>query len=186
MNSTDKKIVSELINKYGLEKVMWMLEVDKEFLNYMKYSGSVSINSSPVTKLYCETDDSQIFTNGTTSIFYLNEKILDFDLLNQLSQQPVSTNTEEMNKYMDTANYYMGYARLSISLNDDHGLVCVKKFDQDLETISHNEFRLLRLLLKRPSIHASVQNQIIYAEGENGYAYVLTKKRNQQLLLYKK
>lgn len=186
MNLTDKKIVSELINKYGLEKVMWMLEVDKEFLNYMKYSGSVSINSSPVSKLYCETDDSQIFTNGTTSIFYLNEKILDFDLLNQLSQQPVFDEINEVNKYIDTANHYLGDAMLSTSLTNDHGFVYLKKFNEDSETISYNEFRLLELLLKKPTIQASLKNQIIYAEGENGYAYVLTKKNNQQLLLYKK
>ena len=57
-----------------------------------------------------------------------------------------------------------------------------EKFILDDETtISINEYRLIKLLLENAKIYLSKKNSIIYAEGDNGYAYVLGKKDRKQL-----
>ena len=182
MEEKDNKIISELINKYGIEKVKRMIKLDNEFIDYMSNPGKFIINRKQEPKLYCETENSQIFTNGLTSIFYLNNKELDFNLLKQLTLQPTLVEPNEINKYLEKSNDLFGNARTSVTLTNDHGLVYLKKLKEDIETFSLNEFKLLFLLLKDPIIYASLKNTMIYAESEKGYAYILTKKNNMQLL----
>lgn len=182
MEQKDNKIISELINKYGIEKVKRMIDLDNEFIDYMSNPGKFIINRKQEPKLYCETENSQIFTNGLTSIFCLNNKELDFNLLKSLTLQPTLVELNEINKYIERANDLFGCARTSVALTNDKGLVYLKKLKEDIETLSLNEFRLLFLLLDDPIMYASLKNTMLYAESEKGYAYILTRKNGEQLL----
>ena len=177
MDELDKKMISDLISKYGIEKVEWLIKVNEQLLNYMGDS-----NRNIKSKLCCETLNSQIFTNGLTSIFYLNKKQLDFNLLKQLTNPPIFVEKNELDKYFVKSNDLFGDAKLSISITAEKSLIYFKKLKEDMETISVNEYKLLRLLLKNPEIYASLKNTIIYAESEQGYAYILTKKNREQLI----
>jgi hypothetical protein len=53
--------------------------------------------------------------------------------------------------------------------------------NSNLDTISINEYKLIKMLLEEVKIYKSSENPIIYAEGKNGYAYVLGRKDNKQL-----
>ena len=57
-----------------------MLEVNKQFLDYMNNQNNIIVSKNKNIKLCNETNDGQMFTNGRTSVFYLKDKILDLDI----------------------------------------------------------------------------------------------------------
>lgn len=174
MNESDKKIISDLINKYGIKEIEWLIATNKELLNYMI--------KSKEKKSYFENSNEQVFTNGYTSVFYLNQKKLDFDLLKKIDNPPTLVDKKEINKYFEKSEKLFGDWKTPIYLKDDHGLVFYKNLKEDLITITLNEYKLLKLLLKNPKIYASLKNTLIYAESEHGHAYILSKKNREQLI----
>lgn len=188
MTEIDRDILLELLNKCSTEELQKELDIYKEIFEYIKETKkSYTINANPRNFLYNEENNTQIFTNQRTSIFCLNDKIFDFDKikLNQKisSNQIELAKQEEINKYFDTSKRYFGDSWYSsVSLVNSNGLTYYKIFEE-LTTISLNEYKLIKLLLKNPKIYASCKNSILKVEGENGYAYVLGYKNGGQLIL---
>ena len=174
MNESDKRIFTKLINKYGIKELEWLIESNKELLNYMI--------ESKEKKIFFENLNEQIFTNGNTSVFYLNQKKLDFDILKQVDNPPTLVGKDEINKYFEKSEKLFGNWKSPIYLKNDHGLVFYKNLKEELITITLNEYKLLKLLLKSPKIYASLKNTLIYAESEYGHAYILSKKNREQLI----
>ena len=84
---------------------------------------------------------------------------------------------EELEKHIDTSKAYFGNAYSKVmSTNDTENI-------SDKDIFSINEYRLIRLLIKKPKLFTSCNNSVLYAKGENGYAYVLGKRNNKQLIL---
>lgn len=183
MNITDKKIISELINKYGIKNVQEMVELNKELLLYMNNPGETILNRENSPKLYSENGNSQIFTNSQTSVFYLNDKQLDFSLFKSehLKTHPLLAEKNELQKYIDTSIKYFSNSKVEISLNQDKNLIYFEDLNGMMRNISLNEYKLIKLLLKNPKIYASAENTIIHAESEKGFAYVLTRGLGKKL-----
>lgn len=188
MNENDKKTMIELVNKYGYKKVLWMLEVNKQFLDYMNNQDSIIANRNKNIKLCNETDNGQLFINGRTSVFYLNDKILDFDILksNELEQKYTYADEDEIKKYFNRAQQLFGSAETITTIKEGYVLPFINKIDGSIETMSLNEYKLIHLLLDEAKIYTSRKHSIIYAESKKGYAYVLTKASGSQsqLVLY--
>lgn len=84
---------------------------------------------------------------------------------------------EELKEYFDTSKRYFGRSYSKTKQINDRGIVT-----EDGVDFSVNEYKLIRYLLKNPEFYTSGENSIMYAEGENGYAYVLGYKKGSQLL----
>jgi len=186
MNKLDRDILLELLNKYNKEEIQKELDKYKEILNYINNTEKLfAINCEPRHFLYTEENNTQIFTNQRTSIFSLNEKTLNFEKLKLDSKIKVSqmsiAKPDELQKYFDTSKRYFGHAYSKVIDTDDKEIVCGISCDK--VSFSVNECKLIRRLLKNPKIYESCENSIIYATGENGFAYVLGKTKNKQLVL---
>ena len=186
MNNLNKKNILELIDKYGIEEIEKLIDLKKEILNYIKDTKKIhAINVEPKKIVYNE-DNKQIFTNQRTSIFCLNEKILNFNNL-KLSSESFSKQIElvkedEISKYFEKGKIYLGDSYYTdVSLVNSNGFVYYKIFT-DLTTISLNEYKLIKLLLKNPKMYAACKSSTLYVEGENGYAYVLGEKSGCQTI----
>lgn len=187
MNELEKNILLDLINEHGINELEKVLNITKEILNYIQeIKTTYTINESSRKLLYIEENEKQIFTNCRTSIFCLNEKIFNFEKLKLnpkiLPRKIELSKKENIDKFFDTSKRYFGNSWYSsVSLINDHGFTYYK-IGEELTTISLNEYKLIRLLLKNPKIYVSCKNSILKAEGENGYAYVLGYKKGSQLV----
>jgi len=187
MTEVDKDILLELLNQCNIEELQKELDTYKEIFEYIKETQKIyTINANPRNFLYNEENNNQIFTNQRTSIFCLNDKIFNFYKL-KLNEKISSNHIElakqnEISKYFDTSKRYFGDSWYSsVSLVNSNGLTYYK-IGEELTSISLNEYKLIRLLLKNPKIYASCKNSILKVEGENGYAYVLGDKKGSQLV----
>lgn len=172
MNESDKKIITELINRNGIKEIEWLIETNKYLLNYM--------SESKGNKSYYENSKEQIFTNGYTSVFYLSQKIFDFNLFKTFIDNPLNlVDKDEINKYFEKSRKLFGDWQRKIYLKNDRGFVFYRDDDENLITFRLNEYRLLKLLLKNPKIYASLKNPLIYAKSEYGHAYILGNKKRQ-------
>lgn len=186
MTELDKNMLLDLIHKYGVDELESVININKELLNYISETTSrYTINEQPRFFLYNEANNKQIFTNSRTSIFCLNNKILNFDKLKinlgTSSTQVTVAQPDELQKYFDKSEHYFKGWYSPATLTNDRGLV-FHETNGTIETILYNEYKLLRLLLKTPKIFAAEKNSILYAESENGYAYVLGKRKGSQLI----
>ena len=182
MTDLDRDILLELLREYNIDELQKELDNYKELSQYISETiKTYTINAKTRQFIYNEENTTQIFTNERTSIFFLNEKTLNFEKLKLDSKILVSqmsiVNPEELQKYLDTSIRYYGNAYSPVKYTNDRGIVSDKDF------FSINEYKLIRLLLKNPVLYTSCINPVLYAKGENGYAYVLGKRNNQQLIL---
>ena len=182
MTDLDRDIFLELIREYNIDELQKQLDNYRELSQYIaETKKTYAINEKPRRFIYNEENNTQIFTNERTSIFFLEEKILNFEKLKLDSKIFVSqisiVKPEELQKYLDTSIRYYGNAYSPVKYTNDRGIVSDKDF------FSINEYKLIRLLLKNPKLYTSYNNSVLHAKGENGYAYVLGKRNNQQLLL---
>lgn len=115
MNETDKKIILNLINTYGIKELDTIIELYKELINY--YNERDQFNS---TKCYYENDTNQIITNGRSSVIYLNERIIDFEILKnkELKELPKCVEKEKIEKYLEKGERYFGNAKMNINSYD--------------------------------------------------------------------
>lgn len=171
MNETDKKIILNLINTYGIKELDTIIELYKELINY--YNERDQFNS---TKCYFENNTNQIITNGRSSVIHLNERIIDFEILKskELKEIPKSVEKETIEEYIETGKRYLGDAIMKVSLSNDRGFIFYKNIKEETCQISLNEYKLIKLLLKNPIMYSSIRNSVIYFESEKGHAYVLT------------
>lgn len=171
MTETDKKIILNLINTYGIKELENIIELYKELINY--YNERDQFNS---TKCYYENNANQIITNGRSSVIYLNERIIDFEMLKSkdLKEVPKCVEKETIEEYLEKGKRYFGDARMNVSLTDDRGFIFYKNLKEEACQISLNEYKLIRLLLKNPIMYASIKNSVLYLESEKGHAYALT------------
>ena len=173
MKIEDLKIISKLIHTYGIKEFEKIAEMNSAFLNYM-----ISKDSNIQSK-YCETDSNQIFTNGKSSIFCLNNITIDFDLLKTDTNMPVSLNitSDEMDKYLDNSKKLFGENGVKVTafLTGSHtGMAFgIEQGNFKPNQIDLQDLKMIRLLLKNYNIYASINEQIFHIEGDNGYAYVL-------------
>ena len=187
MELQDLKIISELIHKYGIKAFEEVAEAHSLFLDYMQ--NNVSDNNSifysnnnlnTYSKFY-ENETSQIFTNCKNSIYCFKPKIINFDLLKTNTNNPIAlpAKEEEIKKYLDNAKKMLGEnpsPAYHLFKTNDYGTVIgieYHKYGSGTESISLEDYKLIRSLLKNIKIYVSKEEPIIHFEGENGYAYVL-------------
>jgi len=189
MELEDLKIISELIHKYGIKAFEKVAETHSLFLDYMQNNVSDnnlifhnSNDSNTYSKFY-ENETSQIFTNCKNSIYCFEPKIINFELLKTNTNNPIAlpASKEEIEKYLDNAKKMLGEnpapARYLFKTND-YGTVMgteFHKFGSGTESISLEDYKLIHSLLKNIKIYVSKEEPIIHFEGENGYAYVLSR-----------
>ena len=181
MTDLDRDIVLELLSKCNVEELEKELDIYKELLKYIEETKKTyAINEKPRNFLYNEENNTQIFTNERTSIFCLNEKLLNFEKLKLDPKIPVSQITiaepEELQKHFDTSKRYYGGAYSKVTAYNNREIISSEDF------FSVNEYKLIRLLLKNPELYISSVRPVLYAKGENGSAYVLGRRNNQQFL----
>ena len=185
MEINDMQILMELINKYGLNDLKKQIELNDQLYEYICCSQYKTIN-----KNYCfsynEDNKKQMFTNGRTSVFYLNEKILDFDsfkLSKGNSDIKLSlVDSNEFSMIFDENAKSFDFYQSPTYLSEEDDL----KFSTiyyETSKISLNEYKLLKLLLDNPKIYISRNTPAIYAESEKGHAYVMGRTNKIQYLL---
>ena len=182
MTDLDRDILLELLKVYNIEDIQKELNKYEELSQYITDTKKIySINETPRHFMYKEENNTQIFTNERTSIFFLNEKILNFEKLKLDSKIFVSqmsiVKPDELQKYLDTSKIYYGNTYSEVRYKNDSGIISNKYI------FSINEYKLIRLLLENPTLYISGINPVLYAKGENGYAYILGKSDEQQLIL---
>lgn len=183
MTEIDTNIILELINKYGVEELKKIIEMYEYLLTYIyETKTKYEINSKSRFFLYNE-NNNQVFTNERTSIFYLNNKIFNLNKLklndNITSSQIVSVETDGIQKYFDKSKKIFGNSFSQTTLKNSNGSIFYNSKGV-MGTISLTEYKLIKLLLKNPKVYTSCKNSAIYAEGENGFAYVLGNKDGKQ------
>ena len=86
----DKKIIKELIEKYGspqIEKFIRQEKLNNQKLELLMLEYLYTTNFDPTTKKYVNpcvsipTENNQYFSNGISSIFELNDQIIEKDWL---------------------------------------------------------------------------------------------------------
>lgn len=182
MTDLDRDILLELLREYNIDELQKEIDKYRELSQYVaETKNTYTINEKTRHFIYSEQNNTQVFTNERTSIFFLEEKILNFEKLKLDSKIFISkmriVKPEELQKYIDTAIRYYGNEYSSVKCTNDRGIISNKDF------FSINEYKLISLLLKNPKLYTSCNNSVLYAKGENGYAYVLGRRNNQQLLL---
>lgn len=184
MTEKDINVLTQLINECGIIEVEKVVQLNKEIITYIYNTRfKETINAEQPSFVYNENNNCQMFTNEKTSVFCINEKIVNLNLLvaNKDIKLSKSVFVEpiEMQKYFDKSKQLFGNNFQQV--RSIHADKFILSNNCNTETISINEYKIIKLLLKNPKIYASLKNSIIYAEGENGYAYVLGKKDNKQL-----
>jgi len=184
MNINDLNQLTLLINKYGIQDIKKFIEINDQLLTYIDETRIIdTINGKQSSFLYNEENNKILFTNQKTSVFCINKKIINLDLLlaNKEIQktQKLFVEPSEIQKYFDKSKQYFGswYEQVTSIHNNEFILTT----NDTWETINLNEYKLIKLLLENVKIYRSLKNSLVYAEGENGYAYVLGKKNNAQL-----
>lgn len=182
MNLNDLKILSNLIKTYGVVNIENFLEANKLFIEYMNEPEHSYSKIKTVDSLYAERDlrddKRQMFTNGETSVFCLNEKTLDFTILDTDGNMYPPSKLSSVNKieeYVEQAKTLLGDSIIPVSLILSNGVVLVEGYG-GVSAINVNETKLAELLLKSPKMYVSRINPVLYAESDKGYAYILGKK----------
>ena len=172
MQLEELKLLSKLIHSCGVKEIERIIDSNSTFLKYL--------NNFDLT-LFNENDNKQIITNQQTSVFYLNERVIDYDFVKESITDSLLkvTNDQEIYKYFNRANELFGNEKTKISIVNYSGMVigsCA-----NIDKINITDAKLMELLLKKPEIYASKENSILYAESEKGYAYILGSKNKKQL-----
>ena len=168
MQLNELKLLSNLIHSYGVDEINRIIDSNVEFLNYLKQSEK--------NILYNENNNIQTFTNCSSSVFFLKEKILDYELIKDKIKEEKVNNIQN---YIEQSKIWFGKNNPKAMLVNYAGMVI--SCNTAIDTISVLDAKLIELLLGKPNIYASKHNPILYAESEKGYAYVLGKKQKNQL-----
>ena len=131
MNELDIKTLLDLINKYGIIELEKIININKEILYYiLEARKNHCFNEQSKHLIYTELENKQVFTNQRTSIFYLNEKILNFDKIKinpELSSTSITlVNKDKIDKYFSISANYFGNWRTQTDLINDKGLIYYK------------------------------------------------------------
>lgn len=184
MEKNDEKTIVNLINQYGLDEIYQNLDLYKEFIEHMIKKNSYDF-STPT--LFCETENCQIFSNGKTSLFYLNTKVIDSSILNysklEKRREVILAQPEDFNEYLEKIKQYKGcwYGQEALTVNDSCRNVYTKDFEKQF---SKNAYKLLKILLKNPTIYISADRvPIMFAENEHGKAYIVGQNKEGQYVL---
>lgn len=171
MQLDELKLLSNLIHSYGVKEIKRIIDCNEKFLEYLNIYNSL---------LYTENDNYQLFTNQQTSVFCLNKKNIDYDYISSnIDKENIKIATkEEINKYLTKVNNLFGLKKNDVSLINYAGMV-IGGFSV-IDKININEAKLIQLLLKNPKMYTSKEKPILYAESEQGYAYVLGSKNGKQ------
>ena len=182
MEKNDEQKLIGLINQYGLNEVYRILNLNKEFIEHM-----IEINNYDfkTPTLFCETENGQIFSNGKTSLFYLNKKVFDPNILNysklEKKRDVVIAQPEDFNQYLEKIKQYKGtwYTQKDVNVNNPFTTVYTK----DDEQFSKNAYKLLKMLLQNPTIYISSSHvPVMFAENEYGKAYILGRTNEGQYI----
>ena len=180
MNELDIFLTTQLINKNGIFDIKNFVELNEQLLTYIyntRFKGPFVKKQSSF--LYNQ-DNNIIFTNETTSVFCINKKLVNLNLLvrNKAinSSNSLLVDPREIEKYFDKSRMLFGNDSTQVTSTHKDKFIL-----DDETTISLNEYKLIKLLLENAKIYLSKENPIIYAESEHGYAYVLGKKDRRQL-----
>lgn len=184
MGKIDEQVLMSLINQYGLDEVYKILDLNKEFIKHM-----IEINryDFQTPTLFCETENGQIFSNGKTSLFYLNTKVFDPSILNysklEKRREVILAQPEDFNEYLEKIKQYKGswYGQEALNVSDYCRTVYTKDFEKQF---SKNAYRLLKMLLKNPTIYISAERvPVMFAENEYGKAYIVGQNKEGQYVL---
>lgn len=180
MNELDIFLTTQLINKSGIFDVKKFVEINEQMLTYIYNTRfKDTTNENQASFLYNESDKT-IFTNSKTSVFCINKKLVNLNLLVKNKavslSDSLSIDPKQMEKYFDKSKKLFGDNFQQVTSTHKNKFIL-----ENETTISLNEYKLINLLLENAKIYLSKENPIIYAEGENGYAYVLGKKDRKQL-----
>lgn len=187
MELKDLKLVSELIQKYGIKQFEEVAKTHSLFLDYMKNSEADDYpffkknNNLNVYPKFYENEKLQIFTNCKNSIYYFEPKIVNFDLLKTNSNNPIAlpASKDKILKYLDNAKKMLGdnpsLAKHLLKTNKYGIIVDFNSHLNESHSIFLQDYEMIRLLLKNLKIYISKEEPIIHFQGENGYAYVLSR-----------
>lgn len=171
-----RDLIIEIVNTYGLEVVERDLDLVRQITNYITKS-KVHMITTPA---FLHNESCQIFTNGETSIFHLNEKIFDFSnwKSENCKKEIISVPNEQLQKYFDffKSKYKTYISPFTIRYSDNEAVISLINSGR-IGRISINEAKLLDLLLEKPKMKLSqVRDELVlYAESEKGYAYIYGK-----------
>ena len=183
MKKNDEQIVMNLINQYGLDEIYETLNLNKEFIDHMIAVNSYDFNTPT---LFCETENGQIFSNGKTTLFYLNKKVFNPTILNYSKldkrREVIVVKPEYFDQYLEKIKQYKGswHTQKDVTVNTPFTTV----YTNDDEQFSKNAYKLLKMLLKNPKIYISSSHvPVMFAENEHGKAYILGKTKEGQYIL---
>lgn len=188
MEKKDLNELTQLINKYGIFDIKKLVDVNEQLLTYIYNTRfNNTINEKQSSFLYTETNNSYMFTNGKTSVFCINKKLINLSLLTQniaLELSPsLYVSPEEIYPFFGKTKDLFGYQHKECMLENNETFILNGKESNEIERISINEYKLIKLLLENAKTYISLKNTIMYAEGDNGYAYVLGKKDGKQNII---
>ncbi len=175
MEIEDLKLISKLIHKYGIKEIDNQVKINSAFLEYICDPSGQSMHS--------EDNNSQIITNGRSSIFYLEPKLIDFDLINTNTNNPISNlqSNIDLKKQFERASSCFKNKITTANLvkaGSYAGLLIGNSNSAIPNKISLQDLKMIDLLIKGYKIYISqisYMESIIHVEGKNGFAYVLTK-----------
>lgn len=186
MTESDKKIIKELIKKYGTGKVLKFIR--QENLNSQELESLVleylfTTNTDPVSQRFVNpcisipNENRQYFSNGISSIFQLNNQVIEKNWLTpdrKIINRPIiydhKKNLENKSKIESLIkdNYF------------DLNIIELNELVYQYELFSVVELKLLKMLLENPKICMSRSGLAVVAESDKGSAYILGKDKDGQ------
>lgn len=180
MNELDILLTTQLINKCGIFDVKKFVEINEELLTYIYNTRFIDETRKKQPAFLYNEGNNTVFTNEKTSVFCINKKLVNLNLLakNKIisSSETALVEPAEIEKYFNQSKKLFGTDSKIVTSIEKNKFIL-----EDETTISINEYKLIKLLLENAKIYMSEKNPIIYAEGDNGYAYILGKKDRKQL-----
>lgn len=186
MTETDKIILKQLIEKYGITKIMDFIRQEK--LNSKELESLIleylyTTNINPSTEkfvnpcVFFPNENTQYFSNGISSVFELNSQIIPREWLTRerkIINKPI---------VYDHQKNLVNKAKIERLVNNNCFVINMIELSELVywdELFSIVELKLIKKLLENPKIYMSKKGLAIIAENEKGSAYILGKDKNGQ------
>lgn len=170
LNIYEQNGVEELINYLNeLKYTEDVKELDKLLRAYMHLTNRKN------NSLYYTSEEEQIVTNHSSSIIYFNKKLFDFKNINYgmiVVKNSLEVDKEEMKYIFDNAEMLFG--KQSSKIKDTRICNSTIEFlgNSEYRKFDYEECKLIRELLVTPTFKLSDKEDILYASGNNGCAYI--------------
>lgn len=186
MTENDKKIIKELIVKYGSEKILKFIHQEKQDsqkLQLLILEYLFSTNIDPATKKYVNPcvsfadENTQYLSNGISSIFQLKEHVIEKNWLIEERKIITKPILFEHQKNLDSKHKIENLVKDNCY---DVSMIELTEMVYWSDLFSIVELNLIKQLLENPKIYMSRKDPAIIVESEKGSAYILGKDRKGQ------